>query len=80
LPKVPDHLTNYNRMPSLRIGIAFNSGVNVVAVGEQLRQKMAILDANRPLGIELHTLYDQPAEVDASSTGFVLNLTCWPPS
>ncbi len=74
IAEVPDHLTNYNRMPSLRIGIAFNSGVNVVAVGEQLRQKMAILDANRPLGIELHTLYDQPAEVDASSTGFVLNL------
>ena len=57
IAEVPSHLTNYNRMPSLRIGIAFNSGVNVVAVGEKLRQKMNVLDANRPLGIELHTLY-----------------------
>ena len=74
IAEVPDHLTNYQSQPSLRIGIAFNSGVNVVRVGGALRAKLQELDANRPLGIDLHTLYDQPAEVDASATGFVLNL------
>ena len=74
IAEVPSHLTHFGGMPSLRLGIAFNKGVNVVAVGEQVRAQLARLDANRPLGIELHTLYDQPAEVDASSTGFVLNL------
>src|SRR5690606_9969181 len=74
IAEVPSHLTHFRGAPSLRLGIAFNTGVNVVAVGEQVRAQLALLDANRPLGIELHTLYDQPAEVDASSTGFVLNL------
>ncbi|WP_430462674.1 efflux RND transporter permease subunit [Thalassolituus sp. LLYu03] len=74
IAEVPSHLTNFSGLPSLRLGISFNTGVNVVKVGEELRAHLARLDANRPLGIELHTLYDQPAEVDASSTGFVLNL------
>ena len=74
IAEVPSHLTHFRGTPSLRLGIAFNKGVNVVAVGEQVREQLVLLDANRPLGIELHTLYDQPAEVDASSTGFVLNL------
>ncbi len=74
IAEVPGHLTQFRGMPSLRIGISFNAGVNVVEIGEHVRAKLSELDANRPLGIELHTLYDQPAEVDASSTGFVLNL------
>ncbi|ASP39436.1 MFS transporter [Bacterioplanes sanyensis] len=74
IAEVPTHLTNYRGEASLRIGISFNSGVNVVDVGERLRQRIASLESSRPLGIDLHTLYDQPAEVDQSSTGFVLNL------
>jgi multidrug efflux pump subunit AcrB len=74
ISEVPDHLVNYNKQPSLHLGISFNSGVNVVTVGEKVREKLLQLDSNRPLGIEMHTLYDQPAEVDASSSGFVLNL------
>jgi multidrug efflux pump subunit AcrB len=74
IAEVPRHLVNYNSQDSLHLGISFNSGVNVVDVGEKLRLKLQKLDVNRPLGIEINTLYDQPAEVDASSTGFVLNL------
>jgi multidrug efflux pump subunit AcrB len=74
IAEVPSHLVNYNSQKSLHLGISFNSGVNVVDVGEKLRLKLQVLDVNRPLGIEIDTLYDQPAEVDASSTGFVLNL------
>lgn len=74
IAEVPSHLTNFGGEASLRLGVSFNTGVNVVKVGESLRQRLQELDSNRPLGIELHTLYDQPAEVDASSTGFVLNL------
>jgi multidrug efflux pump subunit AcrB len=74
IAEVPDHLVNYQGKPSLHMGISFNKGVNVVEVGEVIRQKLNELENNRPLGIELNTLYDQAAEVDASSTGFVLNL------
>lgn len=74
IAEVPQHLVNYNGQVSLHLGISFNAGVNVVKVGENVRAKLQQLDINRPLGIEMHTLYDQPAEVDASSSGFVLNL------
>lgn len=74
IAEVPSHLVNYQGNSSLHLGIAFNKGVNVVKVGEMLREKLQRLDNNRPLGIEMHTLYDQPAEVDASSSGFVINL------
>ncbi len=74
IAEVPQHLVNYNSQASLHLGISFNTGVNVVKVGEKVRAKLQQLDINRPLGVEMHTLYDQPAEVDASSSGFVLNL------
>ncbi len=74
IAEVPSHLVNYNGQASLHLGISFNTGVNVVKVGEKVRAKLQQLNSNRPLGIEMHTLYDQPAEVDASSSGFVLNL------
>lgn len=74
IAEVPSHLVNFRAGPSLHLGIAFNQGVNVVKVGEALREQLQHLDRNRPLGVEMHTLYDQPAEVDASSTGFVVNL------
>ena len=70
----PTHLANYQAIPSLRLGIAFTGKVNVVEVGERLRAKLADMDSNRPVGIELHTIYDQPVEVDNSSQAFVLNL------
>ena len=74
IAEVPGHLTNFQGIPSLRLGISFNKGVNVVNVGEAVQDKLRELDANRPLGIELHTLYDQPAEVSASSENFIFNL------
>ncbi|MFK4753352.1 efflux RND transporter permease subunit [Oceanobacter antarcticus] len=70
----PTHLENYQAIPSLRLGIAFTDSVNVIEVGAQVRAKLAELDNNRPLGMALHTIYDQPAEVDASSQNFILNL------
>lgn len=72
--ETPTHLVNYQALDSIHIGVSFNSGVNVVEVGKQLRQRLAQLEQNQPLGIELHTLYDQPAEVEASATGFIVNL------
>lgn len=72
--EVPTHLLKYKSEKTLHIGVSFNKGVNVVKVGELMREELKRLDNNRPLGIDIHTLYDQPAEVDASSTGFVLNL------
>ena len=74
IAETPAHIENYEGIPSIRLGIAFADAVNVVEVGKHLRQKLAELDNQRPLGVDIHTLYDQPAEVDASSQAFITNL------
>ena len=74
IAETPTHIENYAGKPSIRLGIAFADAVNVVEVGQRLRQKLAELDNQRPLGVDIHTLYDQPAEVDASSQAFITNL------
>jgi multidrug efflux pump subunit AcrB len=43
----------------LTIDISVLLGVNVVKVGAQMKAKMEALERARPLGIELHVLYEQ---------------------
>ncbi|MBM95186.1 MAG: MFS transporter [Oceanospirillaceae bacterium] len=74
IAETPTHIENYKGVQSVRLGIAFSDAVNVVEVGKRLRLKLAELDNQRPLGVDIHTLYDQPAEVDASSQAFITNL------
>jgi multidrug efflux pump subunit AcrB len=59
---------------ALTLGISFSSGVNVVDAGEQIAKRLQQLNYNRPLGIELHTIYNQPDEVANSVSGFIINL------
>ncbi|MFP3344948.1 efflux RND transporter permease subunit, partial [Halomonas sp. SIMBA_159] len=56
------------------LGISFSAGVNVVDAGEQIAQRLQQLNYNRPVGIELHTIYNQPDEVANSVSGFIVNL------
>ncbi len=74
IAETPSHLENYAGEASVRLGIAFADSVNVVEVGQRLRHRLSELDNQRPIGMDIHTLYDQPREVDASSQAFILNL------
>ncbi|PYE27855.1 multidrug efflux pump subunit AcrB [Paraburkholderia silvatlantica] len=71
---VPTQAIRYNGQDALTIGISARSGVNVVKVGEEVKAKMQALERARPLGIELHVLYDQPEAVDAAVRGFVFDV------
>jgi multidrug efflux pump subunit AcrB len=71
---VPTQAIRFNGQDALTIGISARSGVNVVKVGEAVKAKMRELERARPLGIELHVLYDQPEAVDAAVRGFVLDV------
>ena len=71
---IPSHLLRYDSEPSLWLGISFAANVNVVKVGEQLRERIAALTYATPIGMQLNTIYDQPAEVDRSVSGFLTNL------
>ncbi|MCO4321498.1 efflux RND transporter permease subunit [Aliidiomarina quisquiliarum] len=71
---IPTHLVRYNAEPSLWLGISFASHVNVVEIGAAVAQRLAEINYATPVGMELHTIYNQPAEVQRSVSGFLWNL------
>ncbi|MCP3849666.1 MAG: efflux RND transporter permease subunit, partial [Gammaproteobacteria bacterium] len=72
--EVPDLLLYYEGKPALSLGISMQSGENVVAVGENLTQKVHEISSLIPLGMKLDVIYNQPVEVKNSVTGFMLNV------
>lgn len=72
--EVPSNLVAYNGLPALHLGISFINGVNVVDVGAAIEARMAELEYARPVGMEISTMYNQPAEVKSSVGGFIENL------
>lgn len=72
--ETPSHIVRHNLEPAIYVGLSFTSGSNVVEVGKRVADKMAELDPNRPFGMEVHYVYNQPAEVKKSVSGFIQSL------
>ncbi|WP_019675550.1 efflux RND transporter permease subunit [Arsukibacterium perlucidum] len=72
--EVPNQLIRFNGQNALTLGVSFSGGVNVVEAGAQVQQRLAELEYNKPVGITLHTIYNQPDEVANSVSGFIINL------
>lgn len=72
--EVPEKMFYVNGRPALTLGISMQRGENVVAVGERLDQRIQSLKPSTPLGMELATIYNQPAAVDESVSGFVTSV------
>lgn len=72
--EVPSHLIRFGGNSALSLGVSFTSGVNVVKAGEAVRQRLQQLEYTRPVGMEISEIYNQPAEVQHSVDGFILNL------
>jgi len=72
--EVPGQLIRFAGKNALTLGVSFSGGVNVVDAGEQIQQRLAQLEYNKPVGIELHTIYNQPDEVAGSVSSFIINL------
>lgn len=71
---IPSHMLHFNGEASLWLGVSFTPDVNVVEVGAHLRDRIAELNYATPVGMELNSIYDQPAEVENSVSGFLNNL------
>lgn len=72
--EVPSHIVRHNGQSAIFIGLSFSSGSNVVTVGEQVQKKLQELEAYRPYGMEINTVYNQPEEVATSVAGFIESL------
>ena len=67
-------IMGFNGTSSIGIGISTVAGGNVVVMGESVKEKLAELEAARPKGMELHSIYYQSEMVTEAVNGFVLNL------
>ncbi|CAA0095329.1 Cobalt-zinc-cadmium resistance protein CzcA [BD1-7 clade bacterium] len=72
--EVPDSLMYQDGQKALTLAISTMPGQNVIAVGEAIEAKLDTLENLIPLGIEIHSIYNQPVEVDKSVSGFINNV------
>ncbi|MEM5511386.1 efflux RND transporter permease subunit [Pseudoalteromonas sp. AS84] len=72
--EVPNNIIRYNSQQALLIGVSFMSGVNVVDVGKNIDEHLASLEYQRPHGIDINSVYNQPQEVQKSVDGFIISL------
>ncbi|WP_420546691.1 efflux RND transporter permease subunit [Curvivirga sp.] len=68
------HMYRFNGESALTIGVSFAQGVNVVEVGQAVKDRMAELEFSRPIGMEIGVIYDQPSLVDESVSEFIVSL------
>ncbi|MGD8558548.1 MAG: efflux RND transporter permease subunit, partial [Gammaproteobacteria bacterium] len=72
--EVPNHINSINGNRAITLGVSFAPGYNVVHIGKAVRQRLDNLEYQRPVGIELQTIYDQPYYVEKSVKDFIANL------
>ncbi len=72
--EVPSNIIRYQGKQALMIGVSFSSGVNVVDVGKRIDAHLQTLEYQRPVGMQLAAIYNQPMEVEKSVDGFIVSL------
>ena len=72
--EIPSQMYYQDGKPALTIGVSMQAGENVVAVGERLNARVRALIANIPVGMQIKEIYNQPAEVEKSVSGFIVSV------
>ncbi|WP_299442574.1 efflux RND transporter permease subunit [uncultured Rhodospira sp.] len=70
----PDLLIRHNGEPAVTLAIAAVGDTNVVEVGKAVQAKLNALTPFLPVGVELHTIYNQATVVDEAVAGFLVNV------
>ena len=70
----PAVLVRHDGRPAIGLGISNVLGGNVVAMGDAVKQRLAELESQRPVGMELNPVSLQSDSVRAAVGGFVENL------
>jgi multidrug efflux pump subunit AcrB len=70
----PRRLLRFDGKPAIGLGISTTPGGNVVEMGAEVRRKLAEIERNQPVGIELGEINFQPEAVSAATNEFMKNL------
>jgi multidrug efflux pump subunit AcrB len=64
----------YNGAPAIGLAISMTKNADVLAFGEHIKQRLAKLTADLPVGIETHVVADQPEVVEEAVGEFIKTL------
>ena len=67
-------ILRFDGEPAVGLAIATVQGGNVITMGEALKQRLTELEAQAPLGMEMHFISNQTAAVNIAINGFLINL------
>jgi multidrug efflux pump subunit AcrB len=67
----PTFLLREEGKPALGIGVSMQDGANIITLGQNLRQAMAAITSELPVGIDVTQIADQPHIVNDSVSEFV---------
>jgi len=70
----PRDLLYFNGQPAIGIGVATVPGGNVVDTGENVQRRLAELESEQPLGMEIKYIANQSETVTQAVDGFIVNL------
>ncbi len=70
----PRRLLRFDGKPAIGLGISTVQGGNVVTMGNGIRKRLAELEADRPVGMEIGEINFQPDAVTAATNDFVFNI------
>ena len=66
----PKTMFRFNGQPAIAVAIGMKEGANLLKFGEALKQQMARITADLPIGVGVHLVADQPAVVEHAVSGF----------
>ncbi|MCP4686475.1 MAG: efflux RND transporter permease subunit, partial [Desulfobacterales bacterium] len=70
----PRSLMRFDGKPAIGLGISTVEGGNVVSMGEGLAKRFKELEAERPVGLEMHVVSMQSTAVTQAIRSFLINL------
>ena len=70
----PGLIVRFDGVEAFTIGVAGLATENIVAVGKRVEQRLAALERDIPVGVELHPIYRQHRVVEEASNNFLVNL------
>lgn len=70
----PASIMRHNGEPAIGLGVSTVDGGNVIVMGEAIRKRLAELEPNRPIGVELNPINYQSENVSEAVNTFVSNL------
>ena len=70
----PRLIVRFDGVEAFTIGVAGLATENIVVVGERVERRLAGLERDIPVGVELHPIYRQHRVVEEASNNFLVNL------